>query len=329
VTEGHSLWSGYRPFENTPSMKDPAPAEPPQHKTLFEDAVYWSSKMKTSKEDLDLLRQEPKRIAIPVIRLVLADWRTVLKYMTTMLGKIEWEFENPHWGERPSEIDTSLKKIVPWKRNIHYYKAMVGEAIERLFPPEVRNRFVDVSSTSNSGLSSVSDPNAASKSKTGLLPLLPDFRIVQNLMDASQQRIEVIQTSASNSINIEESRRAVKQNKNLARLTFLATIFIPLNFTSSFLSMSPNFAGFKNNYKTIWIFFAIGVPLTLLALLVVDLTHPEKNGKIMRKLDAWGVITKRKEDATAPSLATSGSINARPKLRPGKTIPWTSGVANM
>lgn len=99
----------------------------------------------------------------------------------------------------------------------------------------------------------------------GLHSLLPDFKDILDEMDRIQERIERIVSVASALLSIEEGRRAQKQNNNVARLTFLATVFIPLSFVSGFLSMQPDIWRLK---KTIWIFFAIAIPLTALALLV-------------------------------------------------------------
>ncbi|KAK3674528.1 hypothetical protein LTR78_005614 [Recurvomyces mirabilis] len=292
VKAGYPLWGGNRPFENTPSSRKPLP-EPPTRTSLFDDVIYWSSKFDA--EDLEQIRKDPNCIAIPMFRLVLASWRTVLKYMASMLCKIEWEFERPHWGETPSQIDASLRKLSPWARNIPSYQAMISESIDRVFrvPPEDRNELT---------------PEAAHHPRPdrGLQSLLHDFRLVQQLMNASQRRIETIQTFASNRINIEESRRAIQQNQSLARLTLLATVFIPLNFTSSFLSMSP---GFNQATETIWMFFTIGIPLTILALIGVDLSNP---GGLIRTV--W-----RKHKGTGNALPSPDNTQQVPI---GTTINW-------
>ncbi|KAK3617484.1 hypothetical protein LTR56_025247 [Elasticomyces elasticus] len=272
------------------------PPGDPAHKTLFEEVVHWSSIM--TEKELEKVRSDPKSIGVPVFRLVLADWRLVLKYMATMLAKIEWEVLKPHWGENPGDFDASLGKLSPWIRNMPYYQGMIAEAIDRIFqlPPDIRP------------FPTPGDPTQP-RPTHGLPSLLHDFHLVQRSMDASQRRFEFNQTKASNSINIEEARRAVQQNQNLARLTFLATIFIPLSFTSSFLSMSPDFEAAT---QTIWMFFAIGVPLTIIALATVDLSHPQKGGIIREQ---W--------------RALSGSKNVLPKtpvpsrkVPVGQTIRW-------
>ena len=254
VKEGFPLWGGYLPFENTPSMHATEAFRVPGQKSLFEDITYWCARM--NKQDIALARKDSKCIALPMYRLVLADWRTVQKYMSTMLVKVEWEFENPQWGEKPSDIDGSLRKLSPWRRSMPYYQGMIAAAIDRLFPLEVS--------------ATVRSEHQCPCSYTGMASLLQDFRIVQRQMEETLHRIERIQTMATNSIDMQQSRRAVQQN-GMARLTVLATVFVPMSFTSSFLSMSPDF---KFATETIWIFFAIGVPLTAFALIVVDLLDP-------------------------------------------------------
>ncbi|KAK4954950.1 hypothetical protein LTR10_007142 [Elasticomyces elasticus] len=304
VSEGHPQWGGYNPFSNTPSMHSQGPVSAPSHTSLFDDVIYWSSRM--SMQELAAVRADPRCVGVPMLRLVLADWRTVEKYMTTMLAKLLWEFENPHWAENPRNADRSMAKLSPWRRNMPYYQQMIAESIDRVFQvlPDLRARLPP---------SEFEQP----RPMHGLPSLLHDFRLVQQLMAGNQQRIEMIQNTASDSINIEESRlavqqneRAVQQNQNLARLTFLATIFIPLNFTSSFLSMSPDF---KAATQTIWMFFAIGVPLTIFALVVVDLSDPQKGG----------VIRTRWRASFGPDSAPPQTKLTRPRsVEIGQTIRW-------
>ncbi|EMC95607.1 hypothetical protein BAUCODRAFT_44556, partial [Baudoinia panamericana UAMH 10762] len=249
VEVGYPQWGGYRPFAPTPSMHDETAAEGPPRTSLFHDTVYWSSKM--TKDELDIMRADTKfTVAIPILRLVLADWMTVLKYMATMLNKLEWEFERPHFWESPGDIDGLLKKLSPWRRNVPLYNGMISDAIDRIFGhnarPEDRN-----------ANASVPSPDL------GILSLLQDFRSIQQQMAESQKRIDTYQNIVTASVNIEESRRAVQQNQQIGRLTWIASLFIPLNATSSFLSISPDFSA---AIQTIRLFFAIGIPLTIIAM---------------------------------------------------------------
>lgn len=300
----------------------------PDRKNVFDDVKYWCGRLKPA--DLELIDRDPRCIALPMYKLILAEWLTTLKYMVAQLGKIEWEFENPHWGETPSDIDTLLKKLSPWRRNVGYYQAMIGESIARLFPPDVRAPLHALNANSMANASSMA-PEAVptppthyympSQDDIGISALWVDFRNVKRQMDEIQVRLKSIETIATNSINIEESRRAVKQNKNLARLTFLATIFIPLNFTSSFLSVSPDFT---KAHTTIWLFFAIGIPITLLSLAVVDLTHPHKNGFLQRRYKKYKAKFKKEPKESIPDRPAEDQQERKPTLKTIMTIPWPS-----
>ncbi|KAF2167750.1 hypothetical protein M409DRAFT_65858 [Zasmidium cellare ATCC 36951] len=298
VSTGNALWGGYRPFDPTPSMaqwkQDPEKEfEAPKRVKFFDDIKYWCGRL--SPQDLDLVNHDPRCIALPVYKMILADWLTTLKYMIAQLGKIEWEFERPHWGEKPSDIDSLLKKLSPWRRNVGYYQTMIGEAIARLYPPEVRAPLHALGATS---VPNGTDPAAAhfyipDNHDNGVSALWVDFRNVKRQIDEIQVRLKSIETMATNGINIEESRRAVKQNKNLARLTFLATIFIPLNFTSSFLSISPDFA---SAHQSIWLFFAIGIPVTLLSLAV----YRKQKKRFGPKKESERAIDERRREQRPP-----------------------------
>ncbi|KAJ5176975.1 uncharacterized protein N7482_002852 [Penicillium canariense] len=68
---------------------------------------------------------------------------------------------------------------------------------------------------------------------------------------------------AMNKATIDESRKAIEQSSRVKRLTLLATLFIPLSFTSSLLGMNIDLLG--QNAVKFWWFFVLCVPITLVA----------------------------------------------------------------
>ena len=109
-------------------------------------------------------------------RLVLSDWYHVLQYVTAQLGQIEWEIENPVLRKKSSDIDATMKKLHPWRRNVSLYRAMIAQSINRLFSKEMLQQYE----------TSKSDPDH------GLLALLHDFQMVLQEIDNIQARIERI-----------------------------------------------------------------------------------------------------------------------------------------
>ncbi|KAL4744599.1 hypothetical protein BDW72DRAFT_208891 [Aspergillus terricola var. indicus] len=73
-------------------------------------------------------------------------------------------------------------------------------------------------------------------------------------------------TLAMNKATIEESRRAIEQSERLKRLTLLATLFIPLTFSSSLLGMNIDLLG-QNTVK-FWWFFVLCIPITMFAYIL-------------------------------------------------------------
>ncbi|PYH83975.1 hypothetical protein BO82DRAFT_29810 [Aspergillus uvarum CBS 121591] len=73
-------------------------------------------------------------------------------------------------------------------------------------------------------------------------------------------------TLAMNKATIEESRKAIEQSERLKKLTLLATLFIPLSFSSSLLGMNIDLLG--QNAVRFWWFFVLCVPITLFAYII-------------------------------------------------------------
>lgn len=71
---------------------------------------------------------------------------------------------------------------------------------------------------------------------------------------------------AMNKATIEESRRAIEQSRRVKRLTLLATLFIPLSFSSSLLGMNIDLLG--QNAVKFWWFFVLCIPITLGASII-------------------------------------------------------------
>ncbi|KAF2665941.1 hypothetical protein BT63DRAFT_434002 [Microthyrium microscopicum] len=70
-------------------------------------------------------------------------------------------------------------------------------------------------------------------------------------------------TLAMNKATIDESRKAIEQSERLKKLTMLATLFIPLGFSTSLFGMNVDILG--QGTVRFWWFFVLCVPITLSA----------------------------------------------------------------
>jgi len=73
----------------------------------------------------------------------------------------------------------------------------------------------------------------------------------------------------------------MKMNVNLVRVTYLAVIFVPMAFVSSFFSMTPDLAAIES---TVWVYFAVAIPLTVLCVAAAD---PKRVTMMWRSGVAW------------------------------------------
>ncbi|EME76919.1 uncharacterized protein MYCFIDRAFT_212754 [Pseudocercospora fijiensis CIRAD86] len=162
-------------------------------------------------------------------------------------------------------------------------------------------------------------------------------------MTEVRMRMERVQNLLAESLSIQDGKRSIeegkrarladeranlaaKEDKHLARITTLATIFIPLQFTSGFLSINNDFG---QKTRVIWLFFIIGVALTVLALFAVAAANvddrPEDADKSMFKragLRILVVLRFREKPVKAkqePPTASQESIQPMNDLRPGNT----------
>ncbi|KAI1865904.1 uncharacterized protein JN550_008162 [Neoarthrinium moseri] len=244
ITEGHALWNGYRPFWNSPSYSDRRDGYPKRQKeTLFDDLLFWIRHM--SPQDVVSINTNPKAMMYRMTQVICSDWLLLNRYIMARLGQIEWELERADLRPDANSIDASLAKLHTWRRRLPLYRNMVDDTQHKLFD-DIKDGHVDCISK-----------------------MQKDFEIVSKGFDDLYGRTERIATVATAVTAIEENRRAVDQNRAVTRLTYLAVIFAPLSFISSFFSMTEDLSSLTN---TIWIYFSVAIPVSIVAFLLVDPT---------------------------------------------------------
>lgn len=73
-------------------------------------------------------------------------------------------------------------------------------------------------------------------------------------------------------VSLEESRRALDQNRSLGRLTQLAFVFIPVTFTTGIFGM--NVAPFVNGGAPMWKFWVTSVAIAISTLILWAMASP-------------------------------------------------------
>lgn len=252
ITEGHALWKGYRPFWNSPTFSQRQNHYEWQQKAcLFDDLLFWIRNM--DPDDVKDVASNPRAMIFRMTQIICSDWNILIRYIMARLGQIEWELERPDFRPGSNAIDASLAKSLAklhtWRRRLPLYKTMIKETEKHLFRDLKRD-----------GCDKIIQDDCIARMKK-------DFDIVMEGLVELYERTERIATVATAVTSIEESRRAMDQNRALGRLTYLAVVFAPLSFISSFFSMTPELSELTT---TIWIYFVVAIPLSLLAFLMVE-----------------------------------------------------------
>lgn len=199
-----------------------------------------------SHTDVTSISSNPVVMASGMAHLVCAEWLGLCRYIPTRLEQVEWEIQNPDFRLDPNGIDSSLSKLYPWRRWLPLYQTMLAETMLKLF----RDSSESSPALDNSPLN-----------------LQQDFRAIESMINELQHRIDKIVAVITAIISIEESRRAITQNQYIGRLTYLAVIFAPLSFVSSFFSMATDLAALR---ETFWVYFCVALPVSLLVFLLVN-----------------------------------------------------------
>lgn len=246
ITEDFPLWGGYNSLAPCPSMTDVSVVLRPAKRSVFEESIYWIERMST--EEVSSIARDSRAMFLKPLSIACSEWILLIRYAQTRSSQLEWEIEDPHLRHRRHGLSMTLGNLHTWRRRFPIYKTIISEILDRIIR---RDEFPG--STDNI-----------------LRSLEKDFQLLFRDLDELHNRAERMISVVTAVLSIEESQKALEQNRSLGRLTYLAALFVPLSFISSFFSMSEDITKLS---KTFWIYFAIALPVTLSALLVTRYSH--------------------------------------------------------
>lgn len=286
LKEGKPLWHDRSNWLPTTSMEVSTP-KIKLSSSWYQDIVQMTAAYPWFKQEVGH-GIKPQVLAYPTLYTICAEWLLVCDYVKTRLSQIEWEVELPKTFRRPADdtrsksdvIADSLQRLHTWRRHIPVFRDMVTEALDQALPAVVRLT------------SHLHGDEAAAKA---LDEVKPDFERVLKSLEELQDRVNNLTGVVTSEINLNDSHQAIEDNHNLTRLTWLATIFIPLSFVSAFFSMNESVADLKYTYG--W-FFVTAIPFTALCLVIAQLSG---DGWLGRKIKQKANSKKAMEDHTEGS----------------------------
>ncbi|KAL5329238.1 hypothetical protein ACEPPN_002748 [Leptodophora sp. 'Broadleaf-Isolate-01'] len=266
IQKGTPLWYGYRNWEPTPGINTPSIPAGPHRTSLFQDFIYWAKKSPPSQ--LMNPSSSPKtNTHMPMqtlLYLICSEWLTISDYIRTRIGIIEWEISNPdHFLSKDFGIDDALKKLHVWRRLVPLYREMLTDSLQRVFRTPIHDTSTTITINSNDSIPLPTHSYPPSLAPTSTHPIKSDFSRALSYMEEYQQRIDRLTSVVTAIISIEDSRRSQDDNRNVARLTWLATFFIPLSYIASLFSMQDDLSTLGRTMK---IYFATAVPVAAFAM---------------------------------------------------------------
>lgn len=118
------------------------------------------------------------------------------------------------------------------------------------------------------------DDSDSNKAAVAAQSVEQDFQYIRDRTISLHTRTTEAITVLMSSMSISESQRAIGQAQRVGKLTFLAFIFVPLSFTTSFFGM--NVTQIEDTNLGIWWWFVMSAPIVglVFTLYFVDVSVP-------------------------------------------------------
>lgn len=243
--------------------KETRPAGPPRT-SLFDDTIHWtmsypglSSRMQSNSPKFEQI------LALPTLNIACGEWKIMCELIKTRLAQVEWELGFPEYFKlsiNQGLINLSLRRLHSWRRLIPLYREILADTLNESIPR--LSQFMSHSATHSDDTQGASAAQTSSEPFT-LRDIISDFEKVSAQMKELQDRTDRIASVLMAAISIEDSRRGLQENRNVSRLTWLATLFIPLTFIAGLFSMQSDIGSLRLTFG--W-YFAAAIPVTSLAL---------------------------------------------------------------
>jgi Mg2+ and Co2+ transporter CorA len=170
------------------------------------------------------------------------------EYVNRELATIEYILEK----EEPTfrDLEVYLKDLYIYRRRVTRYHELITQAKEQC-----------TSRGQQSWLRDLTSPFLLEHAKD----MEADFIYLQDKALASSRRIEKNIDLLTALVSIGEGKQTLDENHALARLTLLATVFIPFSTVATIFSIQ---GGYGPGQGMFWLFWAIAIPLTGLVLIL-------------------------------------------------------------
>ncbi|KAI1840247.1 hypothetical protein JX266_013558 [Neoarthrinium moseri] len=261
LPEGYPLWNGYGSLESPPSMSSPAIVHNAKGLSPFDALLRRVTT--NSAEELEQLAEDPESITSKVYPFIFGDTLVTLQYAFTGLFQIEWELDAQR-KRRPENLDRALDSLHKWQRRLPFLASYLADGVTCFEGRYALGVNIYSDSPRRHDLSQlVVSPDGKGKWQSDIWR---DFISLLTKVDSLQSRADRIMGLANAVMSVEETRRMQMEGRNMSRITYLAFVFVPMTFVSSFLSMNNELS--SRSISVYVVFFSVAAPMTLIALVV-------------------------------------------------------------
>ncbi|KAL7623739.1 hypothetical protein AAE478_005292 [Parahypoxylon ruwenzoriense] len=264
VNAGHPLWNGYGSLEHPPSMADAELAYIRHSDIPVFDALL-ARISSLSAHERHSINSDPEQITSVVYPHIFAEVLVTLQYTFTGLFQIEWQLDSER-TRKLEDLETALDSLHKWQRRLPFYVSWVRDsivALEGKYSLWQQTPALSPFATVKPGepllrYDSTSTAETATMWRAGIRR---DFVSLLARLQTLQLRADKIMKMAVAIISVEESKKAMLESRNMSRITYLAFIFVPMSFVSSFLSMNQDIT--SRSAMVYWVFFTVATPLSV------------------------------------------------------------------
>jgi hypothetical protein len=238
---------------------------PPPTKSWFDHIVELTSRYPWFAPTRHTGAVEQLAIVCPAIYAACAEWLSACQLVESGLGDIEAGLRGTRGSARSAtSIDDCLSNAEFFQNKIRSYLKMVGETLDQSLPAAARL--------------TAGTRKTAQKDST-LENIIPDFKRVLQHLQELETRVDRLVDRCTGEMQLAAARESLAESHNLARLTWLATIFVPLTFVTGLFSMNADIGSLKDSFK---IYFSAAVPVAIVALVTA-----RWSAQILRRLRDW------------------------------------------
>ena len=223
----------------------------PPRQPLYANLIHWAKKpgaLGFPTQDASSFPQVPIQALLYVVA---SEWLIMAEYIKSRLGQIELEISYAEqFLKMHSTAHGSLEKLHTWRRLVPEYREMLNETLEGTMP-------------GTSELVKTNDPPGVASGGGPEGVVREVFTRMLSQMEAYELRIDRLTSLVIATISLGDSQRSLEDNRNFARLTWLATFFIPLTFISGLFSMQEKVLDLGDTLK---LYAKVAVPLAFICL---------------------------------------------------------------